>query len=187
MSNIDLFVVIKIDSGRVVSNVYHTVTFGDTDADGQWRSVDMRSRYTANAPDTMNILAGYYSGAQAAAPQCAGFGQWKIMNVATRDVIRNTKVRTNGVDATIVPCANRNMFISVPLGNSAGTGLGGIGGADGISLLGGGRAAAKCDIAEVIVYDTMLSDSLRQRIEQYLEHKPGFLARPTLPYRLPLK
>lgn len=63
-----------------------------------------------------------------------------------------------------------NMFISVPIGNSTGTGIGGIAGND-AGRPEVGRNVCKCDIAEVILYDTVLSDSLRRSVELYLGTK----------------
>jgi hypothetical protein len=182
MSRISLFVVFKIDSGGPAENFYVPVSFGDEDEDGRWWIVDVHSMYTGNSPDRINILVGYHSVVQAEAPGCARFGQWKIMTVSTADVIGKTALRTNGVDAKITPFASFfpppewkhiNRYISVPLGNPSGRGVGGIGGADGIDPGTGGRSVAKCDIAELILYDSVLSDSLQRIVERYLSNKYG--------------
>jgi len=60
--------------------------------------------------------------------------------------------------------------ISVPLGDATGSG-GGIGGADGVPA---GTLAAKCDVAEILVYNAALSDSARNSIAIYLATKYGF-------------
>ena len=63
-----------------------------------------------------------------------------------------------------------NMFIDVPLGNSLGTGVGGIGGTN-WSRPGFGRSAVKFEIAELLVYDSVLPDSTRRGVEKYLGDK----------------
>jgi hypothetical protein len=60
--------------------------------------------------------------------------------------------------------------VSVPLGDSTGSG-GGIGGADGVP---NGTILAKCDVAEVIVYNVALTAPQRSGIETYLATKYGF-------------
>jgi hypothetical protein len=102
-------------------------------------------------------------------------GLWHNINVVTNEVIGNTSLRVDGVGAHVSLDSNaNNMSISVPIGNPTGTGVGGIAGADGVRPP-FYRTAAKCDVAEVILYDTVLSDSLRRSVEQYLAAK----------YRLP--
>jgi hypothetical protein len=58
---------------------------------------------------------------------------------------------------------------SVPLGDATGSG-GGIGGADGVPA---GLLVAKCDVAEVIVYNVSLSETDRKSVEAYLSTKYG--------------
>ena len=77
-------------------------------------------------------------------------------------------MRVNGVDAVITPQGEKNTAISFPLGNSTGTDIGGIGGIDGEFE---GNLIFKGDIAEVIVYDTVLSNSDRIAVEKYLNDK----------------
>jgi hypothetical protein len=175
MSTISVFMVVRIDSGVSPLGAYQPLTFGDAFADGQIWSVDMHSRWTGNSSDTINIIAGWYSAVQAATLRCAEFGRWKILTVVTDGVIRNTSLRANGANATITSYGDsKNMFLSVPVGNATGTGVGGIGGADGIPFPeGSARTVAKCDIAEVIVYEVVLSDSLRRSVEQYLAARYG--------------
>ena len=58
-------------------------------------------------------------------------------------------------------------------GESNRTGVGGIGGTDGVRPP-IGRTATKCEIAEVILYDTVLLDSLRRAVENYLAESIRF-------------
>jgi hypothetical protein len=59
--------------------------------------------------------------------------------------------------------------ISVPLGDATGSG-GGIGGTDGVPA---GTLLAKCDVAELLVYNVALPDSVRTAIEGSLARKYG--------------
>lgn len=163
MSQISLFMVFRGDSG---GNRYDPIGFGDMDADGQIWGVDMQSSSTVYSPDTVNIFAGFNGVVHAVVPHSAAFSLWHNISVVTDSVMWSTTVRASGVDAQVMQAEN-NMFISVPIGNSSGTGVGGIAGADGVRLP-TGRTVAKCDIAEVILYDTVLPDSLRRSVEQYL-------------------
>lgn len=133
--------------------------------------MDLQSGFTGNSPDIINVFSGMNSAVQAAAPRCAAMGVWHNINVVTDRVIGNTTLRMDRADA-MVSLLTENVFISVPIGNPTGTGIGGIAGADGVRppIY---HTAAKCDIAEVILYDTVLPDSLRRSVEQYLAVKYG--------------
>ncbi len=66
------------------------------------------------------------------------------------------------------PPAGSNLPISVPLGDSLASG-GGIGSTDHFPDL--GTVLAKCDIAEIAVYDTVIPYIERLSIERYLSNK----------------
>ena len=166
MSQISLFIVFKIDSGVLD---YVPVAFGDIDADGWVWGLYMQRGFAGYSPDTITIFAGFNGTVRAAAPRCAAFGVWHCISVVTNGVIWSTTLHADGVDAQIAHRA-ANMFISVPIGNPTGTGTGGIAGND-AARPPFGRIASKCDVAEVILYDTVFSDSLRRSVEQYLATK----------------
>ncbi len=63
-----------------------------------------------------------------------------------------------------------NLPMSVSLGDSTASG-GGIGSTDHFGLLGYPITMAKCDFAEIIVYDTVLSSDDRSAVEEYLKNK----------------
>ena len=63
-----------------------------------------------------------------------------------------------------------NLPMSVSLGDSA-AGGGGIGSTDNFGNLPFPVTMAKCDFAEIIVYDTVLTDSARLAVEKYLNDK----------------
>ena len=165
MTQISLFIVFKMDSGTYVS--HNLIEFRDIDAEGSEWGVNLQTSYTGFSPDIVNIFAGR-SEVRAVAPRCAAFGVWHSISAVTDRVMSTTTVRENGIDAqTTLP--HNNLSISVPIGNPTGTG-GQIAGPDGTQPP-PGRTAAKCDIAEVILYDRVLSDSLRRSVEQYLRMK----------------
>jgi hypothetical protein len=167
MSQISLFIVFKIDSG---ATNYVPIAFGDMDADGRvWGFLIPGAK--GYSPDTINIFAGVRRIAMAVAPRCAAFGLWNNINAVTNGVMSSTTLRVNGVDAQMIH-DQTNMIISVPIGNPTGTGIGGIAGNDAVRPP-WGRMASKCDIAEVILYDIVLPDSLRRSVEEYLATKYG--------------
>ena len=168
MSQISLFMVFRMNPG---GNEYDPIWIGDLDGDGSIWGVDLQSGYTGYSPDVINVFSGMNSAVEATAPRGAVFGLWHNINVVTNGFINNTTLRADGVDAQVSLAAN-NMSISVPLGNPTGTGVGGIAGGDALRPP-FGRIASKCDVAEVILYDTVLSDSLRRSVEQYLAAKYG--------------
>ena len=166
MTQISLFIVFKMDSGTFVG--HNLIEFRDIDAEGSEWGVNLQTSYTGFSPDIVNIFAGQYGEVRAVAPRCAAFGVWHSISAVTDRVMSTTTVRENGIDAqTTLP--HNNLSISVPIGNPTGTG-GQIAGPDGTQPP-PGRTAAKCDIAEVILYDRVLSDSLRRSVEQYLGMK----------------
>ncbi len=170
MSQLTLFIVVKIDSGATGPNPNYPVTLGDLDATGKvfvLGKVNQPSPHTG--PDFLLLLTGPGVGVRATAPNCAAFGRWNSISVTANQTMWNTSLRANGADASITRY-EPNMLLSVSLGSPGGRGVGGLGGSDGIPLP-PGRAVAKCDIAEVIVYSTVLPDSMRRSVETYLEAK----------------
>ena len=171
MSDLSVFAVFKLDSGAIGADYYVPIVFGNENNAGQFYGLGTETRFLSSAPDTLNVFAGPNSAARAVAHNCVAYGQWKNLNVVTSGTIWNTTVRVNGLAASILT-DGVNMLLSVPLGNSLAGGLGGMGVTDRVagSPL-NRRYIAKCDIAELIVYDKALSDSARQSIERYLAVK----------------
>ncbi len=122
-------------------------------------------------PDN-HISAGFspdYS-ALASSDYIAEYGEWKYYSIVTDQTIWNTKIRWDSNNATITNIGS-NASLSVTLGDSLGRG-GGIGGADNVPE---GTLAAKCDVAELIVYNRVVSDSEGLEIEGYLSQKYNFI------------
>ncbi len=167
MSQISLFIVFKIDSGVLD---YVPIAFGDMDADGRIWGLYVTGD-AGYSPDTIYVFGGFNRGARAIARGCAAFGLWHYISVVTNGVIWSTTLRVNGMDAKM-SFDPIDMSLSVPIGNPTGTGTGGIAGGDALRPP-FGRIASKCDIAEVILYDTVLSDLQRRSVEHYLAEKYG--------------
>ncbi len=171
MSRISLFLVFKIDSGLVgnpTSNPqpYYPITFGTFDITGKGYGLSMRNWFSENSPNIIDPFVGEESYVQAESPNIAAYDQWKVLSVVTDQTMWNTTVRSNGVDAVITPEGTSNTPLSVPLGVPEG--YTGLGGADNVPH---GQLIFKGDIAEVVVYDTVLSESDRLAVENYLADK----------------
>ena len=171
MSQISLFLVFKIDSGLVGNDgtdpfPYYPVVFGNPNINGKAYGLGMRNYYSANSPDIIGPWVGEDSYVFSESPNIAAFDQWKVLSVITNQKMWNTTVRSNGVDAVITPQGTTNESLSFPLGRPDGTV--GIGGAVNVPA---GHLIFKGDIAEVIVYDTALSNEDRLSVEKYLNDK----------------
>jgi hypothetical protein len=167
MTQISFFMVFKMDSDTLADD--DPIVFGDIDADGHIWGVQMENELTGYSPDTINIYSGF-NGVHAVVPHRVTLGMWHTISVITDGVMWNTQLRANGVDAQVTHMHDFNMLISVPIGNPTGTGIGGIGGTDGARPP-IGHTATNCDVAEVILYDAVIPDSLRRLVEQYLAQK----------------
>jgi len=166
MAQFSLFVVINNHSG-IANNQGNVITFGAAgDFDHQWF---MGMRHPTGS-DTIGMATGFSYYISAIKPGLAAYDEWRNLSVVTTGTVWNTTLRWNGINAQIVP-GGLDFAISVPMGDATGSG-GGIGAADGVPL---GTILAKCDVAEVLVYDVALSDPLRQSIELYLENKYGLV------------
>jgi hypothetical protein len=97
----------------------------------------------------------------------AKYDEWRNIYIVRDKTVSNTTLWWNGTNAPAAPSGS-NISISIPLGDSTASG-GGIGLTNNFPDL--GTVLAKCDIAEIIVYDTVLSDSGRLAIEKYLNDK----------------
>jgi hypothetical protein len=160
MTQFSLFVVIKNQPGSA-GNSGNVITFGAAgDFSHQW----YMGMYFG--PDTIG-MGGSGNYIAAISPSLAAYDTWRNLSVATTGTLWNTTLQWNGSGAQMVPTLGSNFAISVPLGDATGSG-GGIGGADGVPF---GTILAKCDVAEVLVYNVALSDSVRRSIESYLATK----------------
>ena len=97
----------------------------------------------------------------------AQYNVWRNINIERDISVSYSSLRWNGVSAP-ASASGSDISISVPLGDSAASG-GGIGSTDNFPNL--GTVGAKCDIAEILVYNTVIPDSGRLAIEKYLSDK----------------
>ncbi len=171
MTQISLFMVFKNKSG--VSGPANFPGFvlvsgpGGSFTPGEHFIIKMRG--FNNSDDIINIgIAGDATNLiQATAPNIAKYDEWRNINIISDSTIFNTTTRWNGNDASMVTVGN-DVLISAKLGDSTGSG-GGLGSTDNFPNL--GTVRAKCDIAELMVYDTILSNTDRLAIENYLNDK----------------
>jgi hypothetical protein len=171
MSQISLFLVFKIDSGLVGNEgtdplPYFPIVLGNPNLAGEAYGLSMRNFFSGNSPNFIDPWVDAESWVHAEAPNIAAYDQWKVLSVVTNQTVWNTTLRSNGVDAVITPQGTSNNPLSVPLGTP--DGISGIGGADNVPA---GHMIFKGDIAEVVVYDSVLSDSERVAVENYLSDK----------------
>ena len=167
MTQISFFIVIKQYQGVRNPDEEIPVTFGGTDMTSGKQYFFVTRNPSVSDPDN-RIDVGFdpTHSAEASANNIAAYDEWKNYSIVTDQTIWNTTIRWNGNDAAIAHIGS-DAPLSAPLGNSLGTG-GGIGGADNVPE---GTIAAKCDIAELIVYNRAVSDSERSVIATYLSTK----------------
>jgi hypothetical protein len=162
MTQFSLFLVINNHQGTV-GNTGNVITFGASgDFGHQWY---MGMAIPEFGSDTLGMFigAGWVRGGTSG---LVAYDQWRNLSVVANQTIWNTTLQWDGNDVPLVPGGSAS-FISVPLGDATGSG-GGIGGADGVPF---GTILAKCDVAEVIVYNKAVTDSERLAVENYLSDK----------------
>jgi len=163
MSKFTLFMVVKNYSGGGEHNS-HVINFGPSGGNSNqwffvlWGGFD-------RVPDLILFGAGD-GGMFASALNIAANGEWRIISIVLQTRF-NTTLRWNGNNATMSVNEPGPSFFG-PMGDSTGSG-GGIAGADGVPN--GNLLTAKCDFAEAIVYDTLLTDSEILVVENYLAEK----------------
>jgi hypothetical protein len=168
MTQFTAFIVQRIISGPADQHFYYTLGLGDNVGNNGSYGLSMRNDFSNNSPDEIDPFVGENSWARANVQGAAEFDKWKIISVTADQKMWNTNLWVNGAKATITPQGTENVSLSVPLGNATGTAYGGLGEMEGVPL---GYLIARCDIAEVIVYNTVLSDSARLAVESYLAKK----------------
>ena len=163
MSQFTLFMVVKNYAGGGEHNS-HVINFGPSGGDWNkwffvlWGGLD-------RVPDLISI-GGPNGGMDANAPNIAINGKWMIISIVYQTKL-NTTLRWNDNKATMTVFEPGPSFFG-PMGDSTGSG-GGIAGAEGVPN--GNLLTAKCDFAEAIVYDTLLTDSEILAVENYLAEK----------------
>jgi len=164
MTQFSLFLVINNHLGTP-GNEGNIITFGA--AGDHWY---MGMAIPDYGSDTlgMAVSGGNFGWVRGGTPGLVAHDQWRNLSVVVNQTIWSTTLRWDGNDVPLFP-GGSDGAISVPLGDATGSG-GGIGGADGVPV---GTILAKCDVAEVIVYNVALSDPERKAVEHYLATKYG--------------
>ena len=167
MTQISFFVVIKQYQGTKNPDEEVPVTFGGTDMTlGKQYFFVTRNPSVSDPDNRIDVGFDPTHSAEASTNNIAAYDEWKNYSIVTDQTIWNTTIRWNGNDAAIMNVGS-NASLSVILGDSLGRG-GGIGGADNIPEA---TLAAKCDVAELIVYNRAVSDSEKTLVENYLNVK----------------
>jgi hypothetical protein len=165
MSQFTLFMVVKNDSGGGPHNC-HLINFGPYGGDWyQWFFV-----LFGGLDRVQNLIAlgeGPNGGMNANATNIAADGKWMIISIVYQSIF-NESLRWNGNAADMTLYSGPGPSFFGPMGDSTGSG-GGIGGGDGEPF--GNLLTAKSDFAEVIVYNTVLTDPQLLAIEQYLNSR----------------
>jgi len=161
MSRFTIFMVVKNDPGGG-SNPDHVIAFGPQG--GVWDSwYFILFMGVDNITDRIEI-GGPDGGIRAVAPNLSAYGEWRNISITTNQTIYSTTLRWNGNNATMTPVVGTNMAINAPMGTG-----GGIAGTDGDPS--GNTLTAKCDFAEILIYNRVVSDSERTAVENYLSLK----------------
>ena len=164
MTQFTLFVVLNNHVGAP-GNDGNVITFGaNGDFDHQW----FMGRWSQVGPDTIAMATGYTNAIYAMLPHLGEPDQWRNLSIVTTGSIWNTTLQWDGKSAHMSP-VGADYTISVPMGDATGSG-GGIGGADGVP---DGTILAKCDFAEILVYNVALSILARDSVERYLATRYG--------------
>jgi hypothetical protein len=163
MTQFSLFLVINNHAGTA-GNTGNVITFGaNGDFNNQWyMGMDIAGS------DSLGMAGGNFGWIGGSRPGLVTHDQWRNLSVVLNQTIWNTTLQWDGNNVPLVPGGSA-AAISVPLGDATGSG-GGIGGADGVPA---GTILAKCDVAEVIVYNVALSEPVRRNIILNLATKYG--------------
>jgi Secretion system C-terminal sorting domain len=172
MSQVSVFAVLKNKVPDVNSDAEGSVlTFGPGGTYNASEHLGLRMRGFPPGNDN-DVVVGTGDGPDyvlATSMNLAKYNEWRNISFVTNEKLFNTTFRWNGNDASMAPSGS-NLPMSISLGDSAAAG-GGIGSTDNFGNLGYPITMAKCDFAEIIVYDTVLSDTDRLAVEKYLNDK----------------
>ena len=168
VTSFTFLLVYRFKAGAQAGSVYYPIVFGgDQNVSGQYAGIETLNQAGGNSPDVTDIFAGFGNDARATLKDVSAYDQWKVFSSVTTVSSHNVTVRANGV-AAVMSGTGADQAMKLTLGDANGGGWGGIGGVPTGNF---GSYAAKCDIAEVIVYDKALSDQERGVVESYLNGK----------------
>ncbi len=165
MNEVTMAVVVRLQAGATGNAYYPLLLGGDPNITGRYYGIEARNAFSGSSADVMDIFGGFSNDARATSTGISAFGQWRILVIRTAHTMGTTTVRVNGADAAM-SLTGSDVPIDLTLGNANGTGFGGVGGTSHIA-----PGYAKCDVAEVLVYDRALSDAEQGQVESYLSAK----------------
>ena len=167
VTHFSMFLVYRMTSGSTVSSYYPFMMGGPANVTGRYVGLETRNAHSGNSANLLDIFAGFSNDARASYSGISAFGAFKLISSVTSGKIHSTTVRVNGANASMSGTgANVSMYVTI--GNSAGTGFGGVGG---IGLQSFGKHQFKGDIAEIIVYASAMGTATRNSVEAYLRAK----------------
>lgn len=169
MNNISLFTVYRLKPGQTADHRPLTLGGPNNNA-GEYVGIETLGSNGGNSEDILDVAAGWGYDQRATLPGISAYEESHALSILIPGFIHSTTVFHNGVQAATTPLGG-NIAMDVQLGNPEGTALSGIGGYP--------FGYSKCEIAEVIVYNRIVSAAERQRIEAYLMERYLPLAPPT--------
>jgi hypothetical protein len=169
LTALSAFIVYRFAAGATATSYYPLEFGGDLNVTGQYWGIETLNGVSGSSPHIADVLAGFSNDARATGAGVSSFDEWKVVSAVSEGMIHNTTLRVNGV-AAAMSTTGSNVALAVQIGNATGTGWGGVGG---IPLLAFGQYAAKADVAEVILYASVLPPASRAAVEGYLMSKYG--------------
>ena len=165
ISQMTLFFVYKL---KLTTPPIFILTFGPANNSQQRFALNMRGRPNNNNDNDMIIgRADNENLVIASIPGVVKYDEWRNISITRDQTVHSINVWWNNQMATITP-EGSNVSSSFSLGDSTAS-WGGIGSTD--NYIPFGTVRAQCEIAELIVYDTLLSNEDRLAIEEYLNQK----------------
>jgi hypothetical protein len=165
ISKMTLFFVYKL---KLTTPPAFILTFGPANNSQQRFALNMRGRPNNNNDNDMIIgRADNTNLVIASIPDIVRYDEWRNITITRDQTVHSTNVWWNNQMAEITP-EGSNVVSSFSLGDSTAS-WGGIGSTD--NYIPFGTVRAQCEIAELFVYDTLLSNEDRLTIEEYLGNK----------------
>jgi hypothetical protein len=144
------------------------LTFGPANNSQQRFALNMRGR--PNNENDNDMIIGRADNTNlviASIPDVVKYDEWRNITLTRDQTVHSINVWWNDQMATIIP-EGSNVSSSFSLGDPTAS-WGGLGSTD--NYIPFGTVRAQCEIAELIVYDTLLSNEDRLAIEEYLNQK----------------
>lgn len=165
ISQMTMFFVYKL---KLTQLPIFILTFGPANNSQQRFALNMRGR--PNNENDNDMIIGKADNTNlviASIPEVVKYDEWRNISITRDQTVHSINVWWNDQMAVITP-EGSNVSSSFSLGDSTAS-WGGLGSTD--NYIPFGTVRAQCEIAELIVYDTLLSNEDRLAIEEYLNQK----------------